>query len=154
MQKHNKNYLTKEEYTARLQIFANNLATIRKHDAEATGYKIGVNKFADLSLEEFDKMMGFKPLAEGPIDDDEQDPEVQATDEEPEEHGRNLQSYPASLDWRASGAVNPVRNQGSCGSCYAFSAINSLEGLYKIKKGTLPQLSEQQIVDCSSGYGN
>lgn len=50
--------------------------------------------------------------------------------------------------------LNPIRNQGSCGGCYAFSALASLEALYKIKKGTLPALSEQQLVDCSGSYGN
>jgi len=58
VQKHNRNYLTKEEYSARLGIFAKNLEIIRQHDPVASGYKIGVNKFADMSLEEFNKMMG------------------------------------------------------------------------------------------------
>jgi hypothetical protein len=60
VQKHNRNYLTKEEYGARLGIFAQNLQLIRLHDAAGTGYKIGVNKFADMSLDEFNKMMGLK----------------------------------------------------------------------------------------------
>jgi cathepsin L len=87
-------------------------------------------------------MQGFKPQE---IDD-------QATIVP--EGGRNLQSYPASLDWRTKGAINPIRNQGSCGGCYAFSALNSLEALYFLKKGSLPQLSEQQLLDCTSSYGN
>ena len=58
VQKHNRNYLTKEEYSARLGIFAQNLEIIRQHDPVATGYRIGVNKFADMSLDEFNKMMG------------------------------------------------------------------------------------------------
>lgn len=65
VQKHNRNYLTKEEYGARLGIFAKNLAIIRAHDAVAAGYRIGVNKYADLSLQEFEKMMGLKPDQEG-----------------------------------------------------------------------------------------
>lgn len=52
--------MTKEEYSARLGIFAQNLKIIRENDAAATGYKIGVNKYADMSLEEFNKMMGLK----------------------------------------------------------------------------------------------
>lgn len=61
---------------------------------------------------------------------------------------------PATLDWRTKGAVNPVRYQGGCGGCYTFSAVASIEGAYKIKTGTLPRFSEQQILDCTSRYGN
>jgi hypothetical protein len=52
--------LTKEEHSARLKIFSANLALIKGHDAEATGFKIGINQFSDMSLEEFQKMQGFK----------------------------------------------------------------------------------------------
>lgn len=60
VQKHNRNYLTKEEYNARLQIFSSNLNIIRANDPTKTGYTLGVNKFADLTLDEFGKMMGFQ----------------------------------------------------------------------------------------------
>jgi hypothetical protein len=79
IQKHNKNYLTKEEHAARLKIFSANLALVKSHDANATGFKIGINQFADMSLEEFKKMQGFK---ENPsdqdnkfLDDDDDEPE-------------------------------------------------------------------------------
>lgn len=87
--------------------------------------------------------MGFnEPKADDKFLNDDDD-EVSSDDDGQEEGGRNLQSYPATLDWRANGAVNAIRNQGGCGDCYAFSAVTALEGLYKVKKGTLPQLSEQ-----------
>lgn len=92
---------------------------------------------ADKFLNEYDE-----PEEEGAEPNDEED------------EGRKLQSYPSSLDWRQSGVLNPIRNQGGCGGCYAFSTVASLEALYKIKKGTLPQLSEQQLIDCSGSYGN
>ena len=69
--------------------------------------------------------------------------------------GRCLQTtYPDSLNWVTKGAVNAVRNQASCGGCYTFSSVASLEGAYFIKNGALPMLSEQQLLDCSGSYGN
>lgn len=56
---------------------------------------------------------------------------------------------PASLDWRQSGAVTPVKDQGVCGSCYTFGSTGSLEGMNQIATGNLISLSEQQLVDCS-----
>jgi C1A family cysteine protease len=59
----------------------------------------------------------------------------------------------ADIDWTTKGAVSPVKNQGNCGSCWAFSAVGSLES-YSLLKGKSVSLSEQQLVDCSHKYGN
>ena len=63
---------------------------------------------------------------------------------------------PASIDWRTLGAVTPVKNQGDCGSCWAFSAAGAMEAAYKISRNNteLTGFSVQQLVDCSGSAGN
>ena len=60
----------------------------------------------------------------------------------------------ATVDWRNQNIVTPIKNQGSCGACWAFSSTGALEGLYALKNDNLLSFSEQQLIDCSSSYGN
>merc|ERR1712093_484343 len=63
-------------------------------------------------------------------------------------------SVPSSVDWTTKGAVTPVKNQGQCGSGWAFSTTGATEGAYQIATGKLQSFSEQELVDCAGSYGN
>ncbi|WOK98724.1 senescence-specific cysteine protease SAG39-like [Canna indica] len=60
----------------------------------------------------------------------------------------NVTAMPVSMDWRTKGAATPVKDQGQCGCCWAFSAMAEMEGITKLTMGKLISLSEQELVDC------
>merc|ERR1712019_100392 len=97
---------------------------------------LGANRFSDLSLEEFKALhvRGYtKPGHATPL---------------LKVHTYNGEDLAVSVDWRTKGAVTPVKDQGQCGSCWAFSTVAGLEGAWEIGTGSLVSLSEQQLVDC------
>ncbi|XP_072375485.1 cathepsin L-like proteinase [Diabrotica undecimpunctata] len=143
---HSKKYEHLREEQVRFQIFSDNLRKIEEHnkryESGEVSYFLAVNQFADMTPEEF-KVMLDSQIVHMP---------------KPNITSRfvvDSQSVvPESIDWREKGAVTPVRDQGDCGSSFAFTAAGSLEGQRYIKENKLEALSIQQLVDCSKDYDN
>jgi C1A family cysteine protease len=144
---YNKTYATRDILTQRAMVYQQNIDFIRQHNANPLyTYKLGVNPWADLSWEEFQDELHIRTtVVERSI------PEPFEPEYSPLTKHFSSRNIPSSWDWRTQGTVNFIRNQGRCGSCWAFSAICALEHKVKIKNGTLFKLSEQQLVDCDRG---
>lgn len=139
---HNKQYSEVED-TFRMKVFSENMAEIAEHNQlfveGKTSFAMKMNKFGDLLHSEFVSTMN------GYRGDSAVDRSGHATFIAPDSDV----VLPDSVDWRQKGAVTPVKSQGKCGSCWAFSATGSLEGQHFLSDGQLVSLSEQDLVDCS-----
>ncbi|KAJ3708780.1 hypothetical protein LUZ61_012485 [Rhynchospora tenuis] len=147
MEKHRKAYASIEEKIRRFEVFKDNLFHIDETNKKVTSYWLGLNEFADLTHEEFKEMyLGLSGV------------EMQIERRRNREASRfryaDDDSVPKSVDWRKKGAVTPVKNQGQCGSCWAFSTVAAVEGINQIKTGNLTSLSEQELVDCDTDGNN
>jgi len=135
--RYGKNYIG-AEHELREAIFNANLAKIASLNQQDSSATYGVNEFADLSEDEFrSQKLGFKAGGSFKC----KGPNATMT---------GLRAADDSVDWRTKGAVTPVKNQGGCGSCWAFSTVADIEGAVFLKTGKLVSLSEQDLVDCDT----
>merc|ERR1711992_26690 len=131
----------------RRQVFESNLDFIEYHNAKfekgLSSYKMGINQFTDMTYEEFSNMMLMEPRYN-----------MQATSDEVSEMKKPKSSTPSHHDWRDEGVLNDVKDQASCGSCWAFSTVGSTEAAWARAGNDLVSLSEQMFIDCGAGDCN
>lgn len=143
---YNKTY-SPSEYATRYNAFKLNLEKIDAHNTNTSNtWKMSINRFADISHEEFSQHR--KKWYSGSISRKLRGQDSNYVKE------IDKKDFPNTVDWVAKGAVTEVKNQGQCGSCWAFSSTGGIEGAYFLSTGQLKSFSEQQLVDCSSSWGN
>ncbi|KAA8536219.1 hypothetical protein F0562_028697 [Nyssa sinensis] len=136
---HRKAYNAIGEKEKRFEVFKENLRFIDEHNAENRTYHVGLNRFADLTNEEYrSKFLGARMERKKRL----------ASPKSDRYSFRASEELPEAVDWREKGAVLPVKDQGQCGSCWAFSTVAAVEGINKIVTGDLISVSEQELVDC------
>ena len=135
--KYNKKYNTIAEYFLRYNVFKKNLKRFSQNKAS---YKMGINQFTDLTPTEFRK--GYLNL----------DMKLVNKINYKKVSVNSKNDAPESWNWVDKGVFGPVKDQGYCGSCWAFSAIGNIEALNAMKTKEYVALSEQQLVDCDTEY--
>jgi cathepsin L len=135
-------YASEEEHKFRELIFQENIKKIEAINRNPKNtWKAGINQFTDLLSTEMKSLLGYNRNAAFFMRGNAKPAHTPSRD--------FLQNLPDEIDWRKQGKVNPVKDQGSCGSCWAFSAAAVLESHVAIQTGKLLSFSEQQLVDCA-----
>jgi len=136
--KYNKVYSSVEEFQTRFENFKNNLIEVLAADEFSGKHTKGITKFSDLSKSEFKAKYLTLQHKAGWC--------------QPSRFGfLSAVAAPESLDYRTTGKVSPIKDQGQCGSCWAFSTVAYLESQVLIKTSKAATFSEQQLVDCDKG---
>lgn len=135
--KYKKSYASDGQLKYRMNVFSDNLKKINAHSKSST-YQVGINRFADMTDDEFNTKFTMTH-------------NKQTLPEEDKTYEEQVQSNarPAAFDWNSKGVMQPIQNQGQCGSCWAFASISAVETAYKLQKNVTLKLSEQQLVDCA-----
>jgi len=144
-QKNDKTYTSAKEESTRFAIFQENLEKINKHNQEGHSWTLGITKFADLTKEEFSKTYASGRLPLKSVNSNARNIDLSNKKE------ISLDDLPASVDWRDQGVITEVRDQGQCGSCWAFASAATMSAYAKINdpKHDLVTLSTQHIVSCT-----
>jgi len=126
-----------EELSFRKSLFQARVALIQEHNSNPVyTWKMGVNKFADMTVEEQKAFRGFNKRM----------PNLNNYVPAPP---RSNADPPATMDWRTKDVVTPIKDQGSCGSCWAFSTTEDVESFVALNSGSLLVLSPQNVVSCT-----
>lgn len=140
---HQKEYDSLLEHNKRFNIFKDNIERINEYNKlqklQNDDLKLAMNHFGDMTNEEYINTL--TPITQVPTKKNNLFRTL-------------IKSIPESKDWVDEGKVSEVKNQGQCGSCWSFSVTGALESAYAIKYNEIIELSEQQLVDCSTSYGN
>ena len=135
---YNKTYNSNPYLLDRYLIFSDNMDYINHRNSLNLGYTLKMNKYGDYTFSEFSNLYkGYKGLTNS----------IENTSYS--EHYLTLNSLNyTTIDWRAEGLVTDIKDQKQCGSCWAFSAVVTMEGAHAKETGNLTSLSEQDLVDC------
>lgn len=139
-QDQNRSYGTNTEESYRLGCFTRNYARVNAHNSGNNTSTLKLNKFADMESQEFAAMYTGAKRSSGMRSQ--------------RVVKQNLTGVPVSYDARDHGLVSNVKDQGQCGSCWAFSAVGAVEGARAKAGRALQQFAEQQVVDCDVNDGN
>lgn len=138
--KYNKNYQSEKELEKRFGYFKESLNFIEENKGKVY-HKIGINKFSDISKEEWNRM--FPPFDFTGLESLKEKGKLFLSQIE-----QKTKNFPETLDFREEGKVTHVKNQNPCNACPLFASIATIEAQYKNKKGVLESFSEQQLYDC------
>ncbi|OHS93105.1 Digestive cysteine proteinase 1 [Tritrichomonas foetus] len=141
--RNNNHFYTGDEYHFRLGLYLTHSRWVQEYNKQTRSFTVGVNKFSAYTPSEYRALLGYRQKPQNSKQ------KSGMKDIDLSKMMKKNDAVPEELDWRQKGVVNKIKDQGSCGSCWAFSAIATAESSYAHKYGTLYSLSEQNLVDCT-----